>query len=949
MGEKLVVGPINRGLKNNRTAFVIDNDSFPTLLNAYQWRGRVKRKRGTSKLTRLARFFNSLSTAYIPAANSTLNLVAGSANILTGFSLQTNGNIIPGTVIIHNQTVAQTYTDPAMDGTLTGNIGGTGTINYATGDITILAGSTNTIDVSFIYYPDLPVMGIEDLTLNPTQYPLNLCFDTVYSYNLTTTTICTNYDVSFYKNPPTGLYSGYVQKTTWTPTTWNGLDYQQTWSTNYQGALWVTNGVKVPYIATNIGMQYSPAADIVFSARTATTITLVIQNCPLVIGDFVFFNEWTGGTAAQNQTLNFQTGYVTACNPNTPPLTAKTVTITLPNAALSNIVFVPGIIQYLTTRRDTTIDCLRFYTGDPTNASVTAPTFVAGQGWVNFAPPISEDINSIGDLPAAKYYLVGAKMIVPFKDRLLFIGVVVQASGGTPIYLQDTIVYSQNGTPYYTASFTGDPVAATTVFNPILVPDNQIATAPAYFADQTGFGGFITAGIDQPIITTVSNRDVLIIGFSFSQSQLVYTGDDITPFNFYQINSELGSGSTFSSINMDSGVISRGNRGFIITNQSSTQRFDLDIPDEVFEISLSNNGAERVCAQRDYIHEWIYFSYLVNSDSTNIYKFPNQSLFYNYRDQSWAIFKESYTTYGQRRISDQLTWATVGAKYPTWADWNDPWNAGDSTTLQNQIIAGNQQGYIIERDDGTGEEASLYIRSISGNLITSPDHGLNENDYIIIQGCIGPVGVIVNNNIYSVYEITQNTFRINPSVATANYFGGGEIVRMYIPLIQTKQFPVAWNMSRKTRIGVQQYLLTTTSNGQIELQIYLSQNAVNAYNLGTIVPSSQMSTPPENPPNNNSLIYSTILYTCTESANLGLTAANTNLQMISLINASGTNASSPQSQIWHRVNTSLIGDTIQLGFTMSDTQMRDVNFNNQFSEIELHGINMDVSPSMVLA
>ena len=46
MGEKLVVGPINKGLKTDRTAFVIDNDSFPTLVNAYQWRGRIKRKRG---------------------------------------------------------------------------------------------------------------------------------------------------------------------------------------------------------------------------------------------------------------------------------------------------------------------------------------------------------------------------------------------------------------------------------------------------------------------------------------------------------------------------------------------------------------------------------------------------------------------------------------------------------------------------------------------------------------------------------------------------------------------------------------------------------------------------------------------------------------------------------------------------------------------------------------
>jgi hypothetical protein len=57
MGEKLVIGPIEKGLRTDRTPFVIDNDNFPSLINAYQWRGRVKRKRGTTLLGRLNRFW----------------------------------------------------------------------------------------------------------------------------------------------------------------------------------------------------------------------------------------------------------------------------------------------------------------------------------------------------------------------------------------------------------------------------------------------------------------------------------------------------------------------------------------------------------------------------------------------------------------------------------------------------------------------------------------------------------------------------------------------------------------------------------------------------------------------------------------------------------------------------------------------------------------------------
>ncbi len=36
MGQKLVVGPFNMGLRNDRPAFMIDNENFPVLKNAYQ-------------------------------------------------------------------------------------------------------------------------------------------------------------------------------------------------------------------------------------------------------------------------------------------------------------------------------------------------------------------------------------------------------------------------------------------------------------------------------------------------------------------------------------------------------------------------------------------------------------------------------------------------------------------------------------------------------------------------------------------------------------------------------------------------------------------------------------------------------------------------------------------------------------------------------------------------
>jgi hypothetical protein len=924
MGEKIVVGPINRGLTSDRTPFVIDNDSFPILINAFQWRGRAKRKRGTSLLNRLARFFNSLSTVYNPGFTTITLDGSGNGNLLTGFTaLEPNASIQPGSVTI-TAPGPTIFTDPAKNGTLSPS----GTINYSTGAITIAAEAGLAISATFSYYPTLPVMGLRDLVLASSAFPGNLAFDTTYSYNILPSAPNQIYDVSFYKNPPTALYPGYTQKASSTSTTWNGQNYQQFWSTNYQGAFWVTNGITVPFTTTNIGMQFAPSSTITYVSNTSTTLVVTITNCPLVIGDFVFANEWSG---TNSTTLNFQTGYVTAAAPNTPPFATKTLTITFPNATIGAGSFTPGILQYLTNRSSPTLDNIRWYDGDPTNGVPASPTFVPGNGWVNFMPPLSNFAYSIADEPQAVYYLVGARMIFPFKDRLLFFGPVIQtSSANSQVYLQDTVIYSQNGTPYYTASFPGAP-SAQTAYTPLLVPIQQTATPEAYWEDQTGYGGFITAGIDQPITTVSPNADALIVGLNNLETRLISTGNDIVPFNFYIINSELGSGSTFSIINMDKGVLTKGSRGYIVTSQVEAKRFDLEIPDEVFESGLINNGTERVTAQRDYINEWVYFSYPSNQQS---YVYPGQTLQYNYRDDSWGLFYETYTTYGTIRLLSGYTWATIGQKFPTWSSWNEPWNAGSTTLLHPKVMGGTPQGFVITREQGTNEATSIAIQNISGNTITSPDHCLNENDYFIISGVLGTVGPFVNGKIFSVQApITTNSFTVNPNIlGTGTYLGGGLIQRMYVPQIITKQFPVSWGMGRKTRLGPQQYLFSTTPNGEVTLLIFLSQNSQFAYNVGPVVPAIESI--------NNSLIYSTVLFTCPESTNLGLTPANINLNMIT---------AAQQEQIWHRMNTSLLGDTVQVGFTLLDAQMRDPLLRNQFVEIELHAIILDVNPSQLLS
>ena len=787
-------------------------------------------------------------------------------------------------------------------------------------------------------------MDIEELNLIATQFPGTLAFDTTYSYQIVTASPYYAYDVSFYKNPPSASINSiaYTAKATPTPVRWNGQNYQQFWSVNYEEALWATNGIQVPFTTTNIGMQFKPIATITYVSATQVTITITEATATLIIGDWVFINEvMASGGTADASTINLQSGFVTA-SANGGGTT--TLTVRLPYATVAapgGGSYSGGIVQYLSSNLAApTKDCIRWYDGDPTSGTEFNPAFVQGKGWVNFAPPIYQVSGFIGDLPPLIYYLVGARMIIPYKDRLLFFGVVIQSSSSGPFYLQDTVIFSQNGTPFYTASFTGSPTSTETAFFPILTPLNQGAAPNAYFADVTGYGGYVTAGYSQPITTLGSNQDVLIVGFTTRETKLLYTGNDLLPFAFYIINSELGSTATFSSINLDRGVLTIGDRGITITDQQSCSRIDLEIPDQVFEIDLLNNGTQRVTAQRDYVFEWIYFSYPSNDEENTDAPFPNQTLFYNYRDGSWALFNESYTAYGPFRRQTGFTWQTVGSYFSSWNAWDEPWISSSSTLLNQEVIAGNQQGFIVTREGrSTSEAPSLYIKAVSGNTVTSPNHGLNNGDFVYFLNALGMTdfnSVAPDYLIWQVTIVDVNTFTIEsdpdliPVIPTGIYAGNGTITRLYIPQIQSKQFPVAWEAARKTRIGVQRYLFTTTTNAQITLLMYLSQNAALPNNDPPYVPAID--------PSNASVVYSDILYTCQESTNIGLTPANTNLQQ----------QTPNQAQTWHRMNTSLIGDTVQVEFTLNTEQMFDSTLTNQIAEIECHGMVIDVTPSQAL-
>lgn len=898
MSDSIFIGNFSQGLTKNRLPFAIADDAFSYLQDFYVWRGRLKRKRGTTPLGRLGRKLTIVEIVAETWETVKLTLTAGAVNIVSFYSLESTASIIPGTISLTVVGGGQTYTDPAKAGVLSGSGGGSGTINYTTGAMTISGGAGSSLTGSLSYYPTLAVMGLLDYQDSTSFSPFLVAFDTKYSYRVaqTSTVPATFTGNNFYKS------SG-------VPFVWSGQNYQLFNAVNNSSAMWVTNNKPGLHFLTG---TYT-------SGTTTTTITFNFKSggvnfTTLATGDRLWFNEWD----AVGATLNGIVGRVT----NITGAATGDYVVTF---SAAQTVSSTGIVQMLTNSISGQ-DGIKYYDGDPTGGT-GVPTTQPSTGWVNFAPPLTSATVSINNTPAAKYYLVGALSIIPFKDRLVFASPWIQSSTGASIQLTDTMLWSWNGTTYYTPTETqtvGGVLSTVSSY----APTGETAVTRGYYVDQTGLGGYLQAGISQNIQTVSSNEDVLIVGFgrgySGRKTRFFYTGNDLSPFLFFNIDTSLPSNSPHSVINLDQGIIDVGIYGICVTDQQQSQRIDVQIPNEVFNIKYPNQGFLRVNAIRDFVKEWVYFSY---PDVHVEWNFPTRTFLYNYRDQTWAILKENFTARGRFVAQSTYTWATV--PYATWAEWLVPWDEETLKDTAPKIIAGTPQGFIVITGTGTAEAPQCAISALTNvvsSVITSVNHCLEAGDYIYITGCVGNTSL--NATVHKVLSTTDaNDFVIdNATAPTGTYLGAGQFAKLSQPLMKTKEFPIYWNNGVQTTIQMHKYLLDYTPDNQCTLNIYLSQDDTTVWNSGSIVPTTSPA------PTSNSLVYSQVLYTCPELTNIGVTAANVNLQMPT----SGSDAL--KHQIWHRYSTSLTGDTIQIGITLSDTQMK--NYDDATAEITLHAMHL---------
>lgn len=731
-----------------------------------------------------------------------------------------------------------------------------GTLNRTTGALSIAHPVIAATPVYF--YPGIPIMGIEQFESDKSpntqiDFPENVYFDQTYSYQYDGGTK-QFFDVSFYKTSNHPVY-------------WTGANYQQFNSANYYRAMFVTNNKP--------GMQFV-AISAISAAAVAQITTAVNHN--LSTGDVVFINETTGTDAANLNMLSFS---VTVTGANTFTVPASTA------GGINNV----GIVQYMTQiSPSSTGDGIRWFDG-----------FGSGLGWVNFAPPLDNLASS------ATTYLMGARILIPFGNRLLAIGTfeATSAAAATPTYYGNRIRYCEvTATPFY-----ANPTPSTSTIG---------VEARAWGSNIQGFGGFIDLDTTERIISASVTQGNLILGLETEQRRLGLTNVETDPFSLVVINPDYGTAGTNAVIPMDKGIMTFGEYGIMLTSSYDSKRIDLPIIDQVFQSNQNNNGYERICGARDFANEVIYFTYYSALNQDNL--FPDTTIVYNYRENSWALWSETFTTYGLFKASSGDTWQTY---FTPWENWAIFWEDLGIDRFSDPIVAGGTpQGYVMLKwSQSSYNQASMFIQGVTVNAnltatIVSPNHNLQDGMYIGFWSGVPSSGVNIQSFNAQVTVVDANTF-----TATFGADGApGTIVPGVWEMsvvdqinVISKQFQFDWSLNMKTRIGAQKYFLDSTTEGEFTVNIYGSQSTVSLNNPNTfpnVISSNVVRTRPDN--------------------SLGL---NDNVQS--------------QDQIWHRLACSAIGDTVQLQFTMSFSQMmnRDISTANWV----LYSTVLDLYPSRMLA
>lgn len=514
-----------------------------------------------------------------------------------------------------------------------------------------------------------------------------------------------------------------------------------------------------------------------------------------------------------------------------------------------------------------------------------------GTTWNNLA---GMQVNEVGDT------LGTALMVVVFKNRLVLLSPWINLVGGGNVQYTNMAMWAAYG----------DPTAT-----------------DAWRSDLPGQGNFEVAATTEDIISCSFIKDRLTVNFERSTYELAYTGNEADPFVWQKLNDELGTDSTFSTVEFDDVSLSFGNTGIHACNGVNVKRIDQKIPLAIWNLRTGGNQIDLVYGVRDYFAEQTYWSFPSTVADINSSTFNNQILAYNYLTGSWAQFDDSITAFGYyyQASGSQVLWSSTDT---LWNNSNVTWGGGNQQILNQVVLAGNQEGYVFIVDIDIATQApvlqitNIFLNATNNIQVTVINHNLQvgTNDvptYVYLNNLNGltgpftafyPVTKILDANNF--YITAPDLYPFLLPQLSRNYTGGGTIARVPAIDIYTKQFNFYIDKDRNFSIARVDFLVDRTSAGRIKVDYLTGTSSFQ----GTIAGASAT----------GALLGDSTLTTYPYDANL-------------------YPFEQYQDRLWHPIYPIAEGNAVQLRLYFTGTELADGNV--FFSDFQMHAMTFFVTPT----
>ena len=340
--------------------------------------------------------------------------------------------------------------------------------------------------------------------------------------------------------------------------------------------------------------------------------------------------------------------------------------------------------------------------------------------------------------------------------------------------------------------------------------------------------GFITVDPYYFINCAYLLGNVFIIHCNRATYALDVNNADLShPYVVRKIPSQLGSDGAFSFASWFDNGFAVGQTGLINTDGRQQKRFDDKIPyftrDEMEEtgLELTYGGFDRFLNQ-------FMFSY--QESGSMLVKTQDKNLIYNYEEESWAIYNQRFSCFGQSTVGQNLAWNDIyEANNPAWLRWDtteDIWNKIGLGQAVQKTLAGDNFGFVYQLNETYNDYNSTItgITNASQAVITCNPQGLIVGDLVSI---INVTGMVQINDSFREPDTWPIIVAISPTTITVNvnstnfipYVVGGTVSKIIRFSAQTIPFNPFRPVGFRVFVGYIEFLLDTNA-GFLNVTVY---------------------------------------------------------------------------------------------------------------------------------